>query len=103
HETMGDQQVYTLDFSPEDVPELAAALEKAGRAVSGYAIEAFLIRLSEGGDPAWAAELEFDSEQSRCVVRCERRAPLRQLANRLARRLVKRRAIRRMVAGLPRE
>jgi hypothetical protein len=94
---------YSLGVSPEDVPELVAALKKAGRAADGYAIEAFLVSLSEIGDPAWAGDLEFDSEGSRSVVRCGRRDPLRRLAERLERRLAKRGATRRIVEGLPRE
>jgi hypothetical protein len=102
-ETRTERVVYSLCLTADDVPELVAALKKAGREADGYAIEAFLVGLSEIGDPAWAAELEFDSEASRCVVRCGRRGPLRRLAERLTRRLAKRGATRRMVEGLPHE
>ena len=95
--------VYSLGLSAEDVPELVAALEKSGRGATGYAIEAILVILSEVGDPAWARDLVFDSEVSRCVVRCGRRGPLRRLAERLTRRLANRAATRRVVRGLPPE
>jgi hypothetical protein len=101
-ETAG-RVTYSLGVSPEDVPELVMALKKAGRAADGYSIEAFLVSLSEIGDPAWAGDLEFDSEASRSVVRSGRRGPLRRLAERLGRRLGKRGATRRIVEGLPRE
>jgi hypothetical protein len=94
---------YALSVFPEDVPELVSALKNAGRVADGYGIEAFLISLSEIGNPAWASDLEFDSEASRGVVRCGRRGPLRRLAERLERRLEKPGATRRLVGSLPRE
>jgi hypothetical protein len=102
-EEAAGRTTYSLGLSPEDVPELVAALEKAGRPASGYAIEAFLISLSEVGDPVWAGDLEFDSEGSRCIVRCARRGPLRRLTARLERQLPKRLLMRRIADGLPRE
>ncbi len=101
-ETAG-RVTYSLGVSSEDVPELVGALKRAGRDASGYTIEAFVISLSEIGDPTWAGELAFDSEASRCVVRCARHGPLRRLAERLERRLAKKTALRRLVEGLPRE
>src|SRR6266542_2037490 len=97
HQTTTGRQTYSISLSAEDVPELVLALEKGGRVATGYTIEAFLIALSESGDPPWARELDFDSEASRCTVRCARREPLRRLADRLARRLANQRAARRLV------
>lgn len=101
-ETLG-RVTYSLGVSPEDVPELVAAFKKAGRVADGYAIEGVLVSLSEIGDPAWAGDLEFDSEAARSVVRCGRRGPLRRLAERLERRLASRGGTRRIIEGLPRE
>jgi hypothetical protein len=101
-EETGPREKYSLGVSPHDVPDLVAALENAGQIASGYTIEKVLVALSEIGDPAWAANLDFDSEAERCVVRCEQRAPLRLLARRLERHLTKR-TIRRIIDGLPLE
>jgi hypothetical protein len=98
-----EMAAYSLGLSAEDVPELVAALAKSGRGATGYSIEAFLVILLEVGDPAWARDLVFDSEASRCVVRCRRKGPLRRLAERLTRRLANRAATRGVVVALPPE
>lgn len=103
HDNLAGKKGLSVGISPEDVPELVAAFAKAGRVANGYAIEAFMIGLSEINDPPWASELEFDSEASHCVVRCSRGEPLRRLLERLTRRLANRAATRRTIVGLPRE
>jgi hypothetical protein len=88
---------YALCFRPDEVERLAAALERAGRVVNGYSVEAVLIRLSEIGDPDWANELEFDSENDLFCVRCVRKGPLQHLLRRLERRLADPTALKRLI------
>jgi hypothetical protein len=60
-----------------------------------------MIRLSEKGDPAWAADLEFDSESEMFRLRCRRKGPLTLLLRRLEKRLADPAAMRRLVKGAP--
>src|SRR5262245_60206999 len=99
-ETAG-RVTYWVSVSLDDVPELVAALRRAGRTESGYSIEAFVIRVLEVDDPGWAEDLEFDSEGFFCVVRCQQQEPLRLLVERLQRQLADRASTRRLVNGLP--
>jgi hypothetical protein len=93
--------IYSLSFAPGSVPTLARALAKARRSVNGLVVEAVMIRLSEKGDPAWAADLEFDSESDLFCVRCRRKGPLTLLLRRLEKRLADPAAMRRLVKTAP--
>ncbi len=93
--------VYSVHFTPNAIENLASAISKAGRAVNGYVVEAAMIHLSEKGDPAWAADLEFDSEHDTFCVRCRRKGPLTFLLRRLEKRLADPAALRRLVRAAP--
>lgn len=88
---------YALFFHPTAVPALAEVLTRACRPVNGYTIEATMICLSEKGDPAWAKDLNFDSENDLFSVSCPRRGPLTFLMRRLEKRLDDPAALRRLV------
>ncbi len=88
---------FSITFRPDALPQLARALASAGRSVNGYGIEAFAVHVAENGSPAWAEDLEFDSENDLFCVRCTRPAPLRFLVRRLQKRLDKPSALRRDV------
>jgi hypothetical protein len=92
---------YSLTFEPGDVAPLAKAFATCGRDLDGYTAEAILVRLSEIGGPAWADELELDTESSCCVVRCARKAPLVHLLRRLEKRLAEPAKLQRLIRSLP--
>jgi hypothetical protein len=97
--------ICSLSFAPASIPRLGRALAKARRSVTGLVVEAVMIRLSEKGDPTWAADLEFDSESDMFCVRCRREGPLTLLLRRLEKRLADAAAMaamRRLVKAAPR-
>jgi len=94
---------WVLTFAPDDA--LAApferALRRSGRETVGYTIEAMVMRITEVGDPAWASELVFDSEQSAFCVYCPRRPPLVHLARRIEGRCANAMRLWKLAASLP--
>lgn len=94
---------YSVQFAPDAVEQLAAAFTRAGRVVNGYTIQAVVARLSEIGEPEWANELEFDSENDAFCVRCARKAPVQHLVRRLERRLADPPALRRLIRSVREE
>jgi hypothetical protein len=88
---------FALHFNPVDVRTIARALVKAGRPVSGYTVEALFIELSEIGEPAWANELSFDSENDTFCVYSNSRPALASLARRMQKRLEDPAAMKRLV------
>jgi len=92
-----DGTLYSVYLHPYEIAKLAKAIAKAGGTVNGYAVQAVMIYLAEKGDPAWAEDLEFDSENDAFVVRCPRKAPLKFLIRRLEKRLANPAALRRAV------
>jgi hypothetical protein len=90
-------KVYSLAFEPDEIPALAKAIKKAGYLANGYVVESVMMCLSEKGDPKWAADLRFDSENDCFHVVCDRRAPLVFLLRRLEKRLASPAALRRLL------